>query len=85
MSEEKVVSLWGHPTGEREVYDGAVAVVQEALPEVESGEVIGVVIVKLHHDGLCSYQVGGRVGGYSMIGGLHVATDDVMRVVRELD
>lgn len=85
MSGEKVVSLWGHPTGERVVYEGAVSVVQEALPEVESGEVIGVVIVKLHHDGLCSYQVGGRVGGYAMIGGLQVAAHDVMQVVREAD
>ncbi len=82
MSEGPVVSLFGHPTGERKVSEAAVSVAQEALEQAAAGEVIGMVVVKLHHDGLASFHIGGRVGGYSIVGAMTVAQQDLVDMAR---
>ena len=41
------------------------------------------VIAVLNHDGSSGYFIGGRVGGYSLLGALEVARAEVMEVVRD--
>lgn len=79
--EEKVVALYGGPTGERKVNDKAVAVFEKAMEAVQSGEVIGVAIVNLHADGLASYSIGGTLGRHSMLGAMKMAKFDIIKIL----
>ncbi len=78
-----VISPWGVPTGEKQVFQHAVQVLRDMLEKAEAGEVIGVAVCALHHDGLAAYHIGGRVGGYSLLGAMDVAKADLMDMVRE--
>jgi hypothetical protein len=44
---------------------------------------IGVALVGLEHDGLARYAIGGRVGGYSMLGAMEIAKTDLIDMARE--
>lgn len=79
---DKVASLFGGPTGERTPSVAAIEVVDEVSEMVMSGELVGVLIVGMGHDGCCMYRIGGRVGGYSMLGAAEIAVDDLRDVVR---
>jgi hypothetical protein len=74
-----VIGLFGNPTGERTVVESAVSAANDLNEMVQSGEVIGFALVKLHCDGASSWTTAGRIGGYSMIGGLEFAKQHVMR------
>lgn len=56
---EKVTSLYGGPTGERTPNVAAIEVVDEVSEMVRSGELVGVRIVGMGHDGCCMYLIGG--------------------------
>lgn len=77
---ENVASLFGGPIGQREVVESAVKAAQELLEAVEAGEVVGVAIVRLHHDRLASYQLGGRIGGFALLGALETAKADLIEI-----
>ena len=82
MSE--VVSLWGQPTGERQVQPQMVAALESLLEMARSGEIVGGVFAVRHCDGLCSYRVRGQISGYSLIGAVEAAKADALEIVREL-
>ncbi len=75
-----VKSLFGGPSGEREVVQSAVDEAKALLEAVQSGEVCGFAIVRLHHDQMASWRVAGHIGGYSMIGGLEHAKAVIMEI-----
>lgn len=78
---DKVVALNGAFNGEKEVRQGCVDTVHEVLDRAESGDVIGAMIVSLHHDGTCSWHYGGSVGGFAMIGAIEMARHDLAKLV----
>jgi hypothetical protein len=83
VSDEKVVSLWGGPTGAPSVNDQCVAVLSMSLQDAEAGEVVACVVIRLHHDGLASRMTGGILGGYSILGALELAKAELVDVIRE--
>ena len=78
-----VKSIYGGPTGLPQRNDAAITVLTELLAKAEAGEVIGVVVASLHHDGLASFQIGGMVGGYSLLGAVELAKSDLIEVLNE--
>jgi hypothetical protein len=74
-----VKSLFGGPTGEPRIVDGAVAEAETLMDAVNSGEVVGFAVVRLHKDGLASWRYAGMIGGYSMIGGLEAVKAAMLR------
>jgi hypothetical protein len=78
-----VKSLYGNPIGLREVNETALKEAQELLEAVQSGEVVGLAIVRLHYDDLSSYRIAGRCGGYGMIGALEHVKTAIMRINEE--
>ncbi len=68
-----VVSLYGGPTGEREVCQHAVDEAERLLAAVKSGEVVGFAVSRVHCDGLASFAVAGKCGGFGMLGALEMA------------
>ena len=80
MSE--VVSLWGQPIGEREVQPMLVEALEKMLEQARSGEIVGAALVKLHCDGLGSWDVAGKVGGYSLLGAADCAHACLLEMAR---
>jgi hypothetical protein len=78
-----VHSLWGQPTGERDVQPTLVAALEKMLEQARSGEIVGAALVKLHCDGLASWDVAGKVGGYSLIGATTCAQNCLMEMARD--
>lgn len=79
---EKVISLWGQPTGEPQVMESAVSTMAEWSEKVGSGEVVAVVVVGIFKDGMAGYTCAGLIGGYSILGALDMARQDVIDVNR---
>lgn len=77
-----VVSLFGGPTGERQVSAACVETLEELLVRARSGEIIGVACACLHHDRLGSYLVGGMIGDYALLGALDCAKSEIVDLVR---
>jgi hypothetical protein len=82
---DNVAPLFGGPRHVREVNEIAVAALEEALEAARSGEVVGVVIARLHHDNLSSYQIAGKIGGYGIIGALEVVKAELTHLHIEED
>ncbi len=55
-------------TYERAPNDAAIKALEAALEKARSGEIVGVSIQMLHHDGLAAYQTAGRCVSYSVLG-----------------
>ena len=75
---DNVAPLFGGPVHVREVDEHAVAALEEALQAARSGEVVGVIIARVHYDNLSSYHIAGRMGGYSIIGALEMAKTELI-------
>lgn len=82
MSEGKVVSLNGGPTGVREVNEDLVEALRRALEAAESGEYVGGAMCFLVFDTAVQMEMAGKVGGYSLLGGINVLRDDLSDIVR---
>lgn len=80
----KVTALFGGPTGLPEVNPVAVETLEMWLEMARSGKVVGVALAGLCADGSSRYAVGGRVGGYGMIGALTVAKAEVLDIARDV-
>lgn len=78
-----VVAIFGGPTGQPEPNTNTIEALESYLEMARSGQIIGVVIIGLCADGLSQYNVGGYVGGYSMLGALEVAKMDMLEVIRQ--
>lgn len=81
--DDKVISLSGRPVGIPERSEAVLEILREVLERAEAGEVVGVAVVMLHSDGLSSYQFGGRVGGYGMLGAMAVCQNGIRRIVED--
>lgn len=79
---KNVFSLRGEPTGQPKPNEHCIATLEEWLDMARAGELIGVAMAGLRSNGCGRYAVGGTIGGYSMLGALDMATDDVKSVVR---
>lgn len=75
-----VKSMFGGPSGLPEVSEVAVSTLRDLLERAEAGELIGVAAVCVHCDGAASYNIGGRVGGFSAIGALEMAKAELLEV-----
>jgi len=78
-----VKSIYGGPTGLPERNERAIEVLTDLLEKAQSGEVIGVVVAALHHDGLAGFRIGGMVGGYSLLGAVEIAKHDLVSILAE--
>jgi len=80
---EKVVSLYGGPTGVAEPNELCIAALEDALEKARSGEVIGVSIIRLHRDGCASWINGGFIGGFSFLGAVNMVAAELIKINRE--
>lgn len=80
---DKVVSISGGAVPTREPNATCIAALTEWLEMARAGEIVGVVMAALHHDGLGSFAICGTVGGYSMIGALEIAKADLVEINRD--
>lgn len=77
-----VKSLFGGRTWQPQPNENAIAALSELLEMAYSGEIVGVVVAGLCRDGCGLYRIGGQVGGYSLLGAVDVAKDELMDIVR---
>ena len=75
----KVVALNGGPTGEKAPNENCIANLKAALERAEAGEVVGCIVIQLHHDNLASWSFGGVIGGYAIVG---AAQDAMLAALR---
>lgn len=80
---DKVVSISGGAVPTRDPNATCFAVLTKWLEMAKSGEIVGVAMAALHHDGCGSWAVGGTVGGYSMLGALEIAKADLLEINRD--
>lgn len=85
MPEGRVSHIFGGPTGERDVNYRVVSLLEDLLERAHSGEIVGVSVCALSFDGCGSYWLGGKVGGYSMLGAMDVARSDLVDLIRGTD
>jgi hypothetical protein len=78
-----VTAIFGGPTGVLSANDACIATLERWLEMARSGEVIGVAVIGLCHDGLARQAAGGKIGGYSMIGALEVVRAYLIESARE--
>lgn len=80
--ENNVRSLFGGATGQREPNENAISTLEELLEMARAGEIIGIAVAGLCHDGCGMYRLAGRVGGYSMLGAVEIAKAELIDIVR---
>jgi len=85
MSDGKVVSLCGGPTGVLEPNATLVAALEAALEAARSGEIVGGVFAFEHFDGTAGFRLAGMCGGFVMLGALTAAHAELLDVVRGTD
>lgn len=81
MSDDKVISINGDSTGKMRMGEPNQAVIdhlKELLQEAESGSIQGIVTVQLYSNSCASWNIKGLIGGYSIIGALNVALNDLL-------
>lgn len=69
----KVESLFGGPVTTREPNAICVDTLRDLLERAEAGEIVGVVVAAVHYDGCATFELGGMLGGYSLLGALEMA------------
>jgi hypothetical protein len=67
---DNVTAIYGGATGEREVSDACVDLLEDLLERAKSGEVVGFSGACLGHDNVATFAIGGRCGGVGMVGAL---------------
>lgn len=77
---DKIVEIYGG-VAKQEPNLATIAALEEALERAKAGEVVGVGIVYLEHDGAGGYMLSGRVGGFSMLGASQIMSAELTRVV----
>lgn len=75
-----VVSLNGGPTGVPTPNQNAIQVLRMLLDKAEAGEIVGVAAAALHYDHLASWQMGGLVGSFGLVGAIEVMRADLVQV-----
>ncbi|RJL08419.1 hypothetical protein [Paracoccus siganidrum] len=79
---DNVTAIFGGPTCQPEPSETCIQQLEYWLEMARSGEVVGVAIGGICADGLSRYGIGGRVGGYSMLGALEMARTELVEVIR---
>jgi hypothetical protein len=64
-----------------EVNERLVEEIERLLESARSGEIVGMAGTYLHKDRRASYSFAGRVGTYSLIGGLECAKERLLSIV----
>ena len=67
----------------REPNAACIETIERWLEQARAGEIVGVALAGLGHDGFSQYSVAGKVGGYSMIGALEVAKAELLDIARD--
>lgn len=80
---DNVASLFGGPTGQREVNQFCIDALEAMLQKAKAGEVIGVAMACMYHDGLAAYEMGGMIGGYPMLGALEITKMAVIQCMHD--
>lgn len=79
---DNVVALRGEfQAAPVEVNQRLIEEIERLLEAARSGEIIGIAGTYLHQDKSASYSFAGRVGAYSMIGGLECAKSRLLSIV----
>ncbi len=79
---DNVIGLNGRPSSAMEPSEPCVNTLRDLLERAEAGEVIGVGIAAVHHDGDASYYLAGCVGGFGMQGALDMVRADLTDINR---
>ena len=79
----EVKSIFGGPTGAPEPSPACVEVLEVWLEMAKSGHITGAVLAGQCCDGSAQYAVGGRIGGYSLVGALELAKADLVGAMRD--
>ena len=66
----EVKSLFGGPTGEKQVNDNVVFVIEDLLQRAKAGEIIGITAAYIDEDGTAAYSFGGLTHGYGILGAM---------------
>ncbi|WP_150524016.1 4-hydroxythreonine-4-phosphate dehydrogenase PdxA [Roseibium sediminis] len=75
---DKVVSLNGGPISQPgEPNAQCVEALEKALEMARAGAIDGVAIVGLYPDNCSDYRLGGRVGGYTMLGAAQMVVQEL--------
>ena len=82
MNDGKVIALPGHITGQREVRDDVIKMLENLLDEARSGALIGVVYAAGYFDERTSYASSGKVAR-QILGALTLAQADLVDTLRE--
>ena len=82
---EKVISLYGQLTGERQVLENAVSAMADWSEKVKAGEVVGVVVIGVYADGCSGYTCSGLLGRYNTLGAMDMAHREVIDLIRASD
>jgi hypothetical protein len=69
------------PAASAEVNERLVEEIERLLEAARSGEIVGMAGTYLHKDKGASYSFAGKVGAYSMIGGLECAKARLLSIV----
>ena len=79
---DNVVALRGEVAAPvAEVNERLVEELERVLQAARSGEIVGLAGTYLHRDKTASYSFAGRVGAYSLIGGLECAKARLLSIV----
>lgn len=68
----EVKSLFGGFIHQPEVMESVVDALEELLADAKAGKITGIAFATVDFKGAGSYTVAGRVGGYTLLGGLEM-------------
>lgn len=86
---DNIVHVFGGPqnTDERDNAEPIMACVEALehwLTLARGGNLVGIAFVGLHSDNRVGYTLTGRVGGFGMLGALHMLQQDIVDVNMEI-
>jgi hypothetical protein len=74
----EIKPLFGGFTHQPEVVESLVAMLEGMLQAAKDGQLIGMVAATVNCKGNGSYQMAGRVGGYTVLGGLEMVKAELI-------
>jgi hypothetical protein len=78
-----VTAIRGGITGELTPNAACIEALEDVLERARAGQVVGVAISELYHDGLAGWQLGGFLGGYALMGAQLMLLDALKETNKE--